>query len=56
LDVQCKDHHGISYVVEMQIEKVPSFLKRIQYNSAKGYVQQLSKGEDYSTLRPIIAI
>ncbi|MEO5329395.1 MAG: Rpn family recombination-promoting nuclease/putative transposase [Magnetococcus sp. THC-1_WYH] len=56
LDVQCKDHRGISYVVEMQVEKVPSFLKRIQYNSAKGYVQQLGKGEDYSKLRPIIAI
>ncbi|MBF8274753.1 MAG: hypothetical protein HW380_3858, partial [Magnetococcales bacterium] len=37
LDVRCKDHRGISYIVEMQMEKVPAFVKRIQYNSAKVY-------------------
>ncbi|MBF0426272.1 MAG: Rpn family recombination-promoting nuclease/putative transposase [Magnetococcales bacterium] len=56
LDVRCKDHRGISYVVEMQVEKVAAMLKRIQYNSAKAYAQQISKGEDYTRLKQVIAI
>ncbi|MBF0610693.1 MAG: Rpn family recombination-promoting nuclease/putative transposase [Magnetococcales bacterium] len=56
LDVRCKDHRGISYVVEMQVEKVAAMLKRIQYNSAKAYVGQIGKGEDYSKLKQVIAI
>ncbi|MBF0612477.1 MAG: Rpn family recombination-promoting nuclease/putative transposase [Magnetococcales bacterium] len=56
LDVRCKDHRGISYIVEMQIEKVSAFLKRIQYNSAKAYVQQIGKGEDYPKLNQVIAV
>ncbi|MBF0420803.1 MAG: Rpn family recombination-promoting nuclease/putative transposase [Magnetococcales bacterium] len=30
LDVRCKDQRGTSYIVEMQVEKVDGFLKRIQ--------------------------
>ncbi|MEO5351230.1 MAG: Rpn family recombination-promoting nuclease/putative transposase [Magnetococcus sp. YQC-3] len=56
LDVRCKDHRGVSYVVEMQIEKVDGFLKRIQYNSAKAYTQQIAKGERYPSLNQVIAI
>ncbi|MBF0177974.1 MAG: PD-(D/E)XK nuclease family transposase, partial [Magnetococcales bacterium] len=35
LDVKCRDHRGITYIVEMQIQKATAFLKRIQYNAAK---------------------
>ncbi|MBF0108830.1 MAG: Rpn family recombination-promoting nuclease/putative transposase [Magnetococcales bacterium] len=56
LDVRCKDHRGISYVVEMQMEKVAGFLNRIQYNSAKAYSGQISRAEDYPKLRQVIAI
>ncbi|MBF0342091.1 MAG: Rpn family recombination-promoting nuclease/putative transposase, partial [Magnetococcales bacterium] len=56
LDVRCKDQRGVSYIVEMQIEKVPAFLKRIQYNSAKAYVQQIARGQDYPRLNQVIAI
>ncbi|MBF0437343.1 MAG: Rpn family recombination-promoting nuclease/putative transposase, partial [Magnetococcales bacterium] len=56
LDVRCKDHRGISYIVEMHVEKVSSFLKRIQYNSAKAYANQISRGEDYPNLKQIIAV
>ncbi|MBF0425726.1 MAG: Rpn family recombination-promoting nuclease/putative transposase [Magnetococcales bacterium] len=56
LDVRCRDHRGISYVVEMQVEKVAALLKRIQYNSTKAYVQQIGKGEDYTRLKQVIAI
>ncbi|HIJ82765.1 MAG: hypothetical protein HW380_1877 [Magnetococcales bacterium] len=56
LDVRCKDHRGISYVVEMQMEKVAGFLNRIQYNSAKAYSGQISKAEDYPKLKQVIAV
>jgi len=56
LDVQCRDHRGISYIVEMQIQKTSAFLKRIQYNAANAYVHQIEKGEDYPKLNQVIAI
>ena len=56
LDVRCKDHRGISYIVEMQVQKTRAFLKRIQFNAAKVYVNQITRGEDYPKLNQVIAI
>ncbi|MEO5327028.1 MAG: Rpn family recombination-promoting nuclease/putative transposase [Magnetococcus sp. THC-1_WYH] len=56
LDVKCRDHRGISYIVEMQVQKTGAFLKRIQYNAAKTYVHQIERGEDYPKLNQVIAI
>ena len=56
LDVQCRDHRGVSYIVEMQVQKVAAFLKRIQYNSAKAYSNQIARSEDYPRLNQVIAI
>ncbi|HIJ83751.1 MAG TPA: Rpn family recombination-promoting nuclease/putative transposase [Magnetococcales bacterium] len=56
LDVRCKDHRGVSYVVEMQMEKVAGFLSRIQYNSAKAFSGQIGKAEDYPKLKQVIAV
>ncbi|MEO5339062.1 MAG: Rpn family recombination-promoting nuclease/putative transposase [Magnetococcus sp. MYC-9] len=56
LDVKCRDHRGVSYIVEMQVQKVAAFLKRIQYNSAKAYVHQIERGEEYPRLNQVIAI
>ncbi|MEO5340564.1 MAG: Rpn family recombination-promoting nuclease/putative transposase [Magnetococcus sp. MYC-9] len=56
LDVKCRDHRGISYIVEMQVQKVAAFLKRIQYNAAKAYAHQIERGEDYPRLNQVIAI
>ncbi|MBF0585165.1 MAG: Rpn family recombination-promoting nuclease/putative transposase [Magnetococcales bacterium] len=56
LDVKCRDHRGVSYIVEMQIQKVAAFLKRIQYNAAKAYVHQIERGEEYPRLNQVIAI
>jgi predicted transposase/invertase (TIGR01784 family) len=56
LDVKCVDHRGISYIVEMQVRKVRAFLKRIQYNAAKTYINQLGKAEDYPKLNQVIAV
>ncbi|MBF0143081.1 MAG: Rpn family recombination-promoting nuclease/putative transposase [Magnetococcales bacterium] len=56
LDIKCRDHRGISYIVEMQIQKAVAFLKRIQYNAAKAYVNQIENGEDYPKLNHLVAI
>ncbi|MEO5348269.1 MAG: Rpn family recombination-promoting nuclease/putative transposase [Magnetococcus sp. YQC-3] len=56
LDVRCRDHRGVSYIVEMQVQRVATFLKRIQYNAAKAYAQQIERGEDYPRLNQVIAI
>jgi len=56
LDVRCLDYRGISYIVEMQVKKVRGFLKRIQYNASKTYVNQIGKGEDYPKLNQVIAV
>ncbi|MBF0192197.1 MAG: Rpn family recombination-promoting nuclease/putative transposase [Magnetococcales bacterium] len=56
LDVKCRDYRGISYIVEMQIQKVAAFLKRIQYNAAKAYAHQIERSEDYPKLNQVIAI
>ena len=56
LDVQCRDQRGISYIVEMQVQKVAAFLKRIQYNAAKTYTHQIERGDEYPKLNQVIAI
>ena len=56
LDVTCRDQRGVSYIVEMQVQKAAAFLKRIQYNAAKAYVRQIEKGEDYPRLNQVIAV
>ncbi|MBF0184405.1 MAG: Rpn family recombination-promoting nuclease/putative transposase [Magnetococcales bacterium] len=56
LDVRCRDHRGITYIVEMQVQKVAAFLKRIQFNAAKAYTSQIERGEEYPKLNQVIAI
>ena len=56
LDVKCWDHRGVSYIVEMQVQKVAAFLKRIQYNAAKAYAHQIERSEEYPKLNQVIAI
>ncbi len=56
LDVRCQDYRNIIYIVEMQMRKVRAFVKRIQYNAAKAYVNQIAKADDYPKLNQVIAI
>ena len=56
LDVKCTDHRNVTYVVEMQTSNATGFLKRIQYNASKAYVNQIVSGKDYPKLNQVIAI
>lgn len=56
LDIKCTDEEGKQYIVEMQNRKVPSFVKRAQLYAAHSYVSQLSSGDAYTELKPIILL
>ena len=56
VDVLCVDARGTRYVVEMQVLNVEAFEKRVVYNVAKTYTNQLEKGRRYPELNDVIGI
>ena len=54
LDVKAKDSSEREFIVEMQVAKEAWFLQRAMYYSSKAYSQQLSIGENYHKLKPVI--
>ncbi|MCA9709550.1 MAG: Rpn family recombination-promoting nuclease/putative transposase [Myxococcales bacterium] len=56
VDVKCTDARGITYVVEMQVLQVEGFEKRVVYNVAKAYVNQISRGQRYPGLGDVVGI
>ncbi len=55
-DVKAKLNNGENVLIEMQALNVPAFGKRILYNTAKMYVNQLKLGEVYPELRSAIGV
>ena len=56
VDVKCKDARGVTYVVEMQVLQVEGFEKRVVYNVAKAYVNQIARGDLYPDLNDVVGI
>jgi predicted transposase/invertase (TIGR01784 family) len=56
VDVKCVDVRGTTYVVEMQVFNVEEFEKRVVYNVAKAYTNQLGVGFAYPELDDVIGI
>ena len=56
LDVKALLDNGSTVIIEMQVIHVKAFEKRVVYNLAKAYGNQLGKGERYPTLRPYVAL
>ena len=56
VDVFCKTKDGLQFIVEMQMFWTPSFKDRVLFNSAKVYVDQLKRGDEYSDLRPVYSL
>ena len=56
VDVKCVDATGTTYVVEMQVLNVEAFEKRVMYNVAKAYTNQLDAGQMYPDLDDVIGI
>ena len=56
LDVRAQLSDNETVLIEMQILNVAGLEKRILYNAAKEYANQLEKGTDYKSLNPVIAL
>ncbi|MEO7329929.1 MAG: Rpn family recombination-promoting nuclease/putative transposase [Minicystis sp.] len=56
VDVKCVDARGTTYVVEMQVFNVEAFEKRVVYNVAKAYTNQLGVGFGYPELDDVVGI
>ena len=51
-----RDHQKSTVIIEMQVLNVEGFQKRILYNAAKTYTNQLAIGDEYTDLQPVIAL
>ncbi|MBQ9430031.1 MAG: Rpn family recombination-promoting nuclease/putative transposase [Kiritimatiellae bacterium] len=56
VDVFCKTGDGRRFIVEMQMCWTAAFKNRVLFNSAKVYVDQLERGDEYSELRPVYSL
>jgi predicted transposase/invertase (TIGR01784 family) len=56
LDVRAVDKRGITFIVEMQVERKPYLRQRFTYYVAKSYVSQIDKGDDYTKLNKVVFI
>jgi predicted transposase/invertase (TIGR01784 family) len=56
LDVKATITDNKTVIIEMQVLNVLGFEKRVLYNAAKAFSIQLSVGEDYALLNPVIAL
>ncbi len=56
VDVKARDGMGRTFQVEIQLSVFGSLKSRILYCWCDMYAAQLKQGEDYSTLKPVIAI
>ncbi|KJU86275.1 transposase [Candidatus Magnetobacterium bavaricum] len=56
LDIRAVDKRGITFIIEIQIQRRRGFEKRVLYYTSKAYFFQLEKGDDYPALKPVIYI
>jgi predicted transposase/invertase (TIGR01784 family) len=56
VDVKATLEDKSKIIIEMQVLNHEGFEKRVLYNAAKNYSTQLSKGEEYHLLNPVIAL
>ncbi|NEP45575.1 MAG: Rpn family recombination-promoting nuclease/putative transposase [Okeania sp. SIO2H7] len=56
LDVKAVLADKSTVIIEMQVANVKGFEKRVVYNAAKVYSNQLKTGEKYPNFRPVIAL
>ncbi|MCC7431358.1 Rpn family recombination-promoting nuclease/putative transposase [bacterium] len=56
VDVSVTTSNGKQVIIEMQVLPVEGFEKRILYNAAKKYSNQLGRGKNYKELLPVIAL
>ncbi len=56
VDISCTDQAGKNYIVEMQVIDQKDYALRAQYYASLGIANQLAKGSDYTTLKPVVFV
>jgi len=56
LDIQATNREGSRFIVEMQRKDLGNFTKRSLFYTSKAYVEQLPKGNDYTSLKKVYFI
>ncbi|MBF0592232.1 MAG: Rpn family recombination-promoting nuclease/putative transposase [Nitrospirae bacterium] len=56
LDIRAVDKRGVTFIIEIQVQREESFAKRVLYYTSKAYVNQLGRGDDYPKLNQVIFI
>ena len=56
LDIKAVLDNGSTVIIEMQVLNVEDFEKRVIYNLAKAYGNQLDVGQGYMMLKPFVAL
>ena len=56
VDVYCETNDKRQFIVEMQMYWSTNFMQRVLFNSSKVYVNQLKKGEPFSSLQPVYSL
>ena len=56
LDLRAKTQQGVTFIVEMQVEKEDFFAKRALYYTSKAYVGQIQRGDQYPKLNQVIFV
>ncbi|OON94389.1 MAG: hypothetical protein ATN31_03680 [Candidatus Epulonipiscioides saccharophilum] len=55
-DILVKDNQGNRYIIEIQNNEEPDYLKRMLYGTSKNIVENISLGEEYATITKVISI
>jgi predicted transposase/invertase (TIGR01784 family) len=55
-DVKCRDQTGKIFIVEMELHPTNTFATRLLFGASRAFVQQMSVGEDYSSLCPVYGL
>ncbi len=56
LDVRARNKLGVTFIVEMQVARLPHIRKRFTYYLSKTYASQIARGDDYPKLNQVIFI
>jgi len=56
LDILAVADDGSQFDIEMQVSRHPAFINRSLYYWAETYAGQLTSGQEYTTLRPVVCI
>ena len=56
VDASCVDQEGNKYILEMQVIDNKDYVERCQFYSAEAIAKQLSSGDAYAQLKPVIFI